>query len=63
MTAVLEPRTAQNGDTPDARRHLLRLWPDTPIRPVYPYVRTRGILPVARRTPSFDWGSITAVRH
>jgi hypothetical protein len=42
---------------------LLRLWLDAPIRPVHPYIRSRGILPVAGRTPSFDWSSITAVRH
>jgi hypothetical protein len=47
----------------DARRHLFRLWLDAPIRPVHPYIRSRGILPVAGRTPSFDWSSITAVRH
>jgi hypothetical protein len=38
-------------------------WLDTPIRPVHPYIRSRGILPVAGRTPSFDWSCITAVRH
>jgi hypothetical protein len=62
---ILHARTAfDDGDAPeDARRHLLRLWLDAPIRPVHPYVRSRGILPVAGRTPSFDWSSITAVRH
>jgi hypothetical protein len=62
---ILHARTAfDDGDAPeDARRHLLRLWLDAPIRPVHPYIRSRGILPVAGRTPSFDWGSITAVRH
>ena len=29
----------------------------------FPYIRSRGILPVAGRTPSFDWSRITAVRH
>jgi hypothetical protein len=38
-------------------------WLDAPIRPVHPYILSRGILPVAGRTPSFDWGSITAVGH
>src|SRR5262249_27754224 len=58
-------RTAfDDGDAPEAaRRHLLRLWLDAPIRPVHPYIRSRGIPPVAGRTPSFDWTSITAVRH
>jgi hypothetical protein len=62
---ILHARTAfDDGDAPeDARRHLLRLWLDAPIRPVHPYIRSRGIPPVAGRTPSFDWGSITAVRH
>jgi hypothetical protein len=62
---ILHARTAfDDGDAPeDARRHLLRLWLDAPIRPVHPYIRSRGILPVAGRTPSFDWSSITAVRH
>ncbi|HUC11462.1 MAG TPA: TauD/TfdA family dioxygenase [Stellaceae bacterium] len=62
---ILHARTAfDDGDAPeDARRHLLRLWLDTPIRPVHPCIRSRGILPVAGRTPSFDWSSITAVRH
>jgi len=62
---ILHARTAfDDGDAPeDARRHLLRLWLDTPVRPVHPYIRSRGILPVAGRTPSFDWSSITAVRH
>src|SRR5205823_5219589 len=62
---ILHARTAfDDGDAPeDARRHLLRLWLDAPIRPVHPYIRSRGILPVAGRTPSFDWSSIAAVRH
>jgi Taurine catabolism dioxygenase TauD, TfdA family len=62
---ILHARTAfDDGDAPeDARRHLLRLWLDAPIRPVHPYIRSRGILPVAGRTPSFDWSSVTAVRH
>jgi len=62
---ILHARTAfDDGDAPeDARRHLLRLWLDAPIRPVHPYIRSRGILPVAGRTPSFDWSSITAVGH
>ncbi len=62
---ILHARTAfDDGDAPeDARRHLLRLWLDAPIRPVHPYIRSRGILPVAGRTPSFDWSSIIAVRH
>jgi hypothetical protein len=62
---ILHARTAfDDGDTPeDSRRHLFRLWLDAPIRPVHPYMRSRGILPVAGRTPSFDWNSITAVRH
>ena len=62
---ILHARTAfDDGDAPeDARRHLLRLWLDAPIRPVHPYIRSRGILPVAGRTPTFDWSSITAVRH
>src|SRR5437773_2116834 len=62
---ILHARTAfDDGDAPeDARRHLLRLWLDAPIRPVHPYIRSRGILPVAGRTPSFDWSSITVVRH
>jgi hypothetical protein len=62
---ILHARTAfDDGDAPeDARRHLLRLWLDAPIRPVHPYIRSRGILPVAGRTPSFDWNSVTAVRH
>ena len=62
MTAVLEPRTGQDGDTQDARRHLLRLWRDAPIRHVHSYIRSRGILPVAGRRPSFDWKSIAAAR-
>ena len=41
----------------------MRTWLDAPIRPVHPYIRSRGILPVAGRTPSFDWNSVTAVRH
>ena len=62
---ILHARTAfDDGDAPeDARRHLLRLWLDAPIRPVHPYIRSRGILPVAGPTPSFDWSSITAVPH
>src|ERR1700720_2777075 len=62
---ILHARTAfDDGDAPeDARRHLLRLWLDAPIRPVHPYIRSRGILPVAGRTPSFDWSSVTAIRH
>ena len=61
---ILHARTAfDDGDVPeDARRHLLRLWLDAPIRPVHPTIRSRGILPVAGRTPSFDWSSITARR-
>jgi hypothetical protein len=39
------------------------LWLDAPIRPVHPYIRSRGIQPVAGRTPSFNWNSITNVRH
>ena len=36
---ILHARTAfDDGDAPeDARRHLLRLWLDAPIRPVHPY--------------------------
>ena len=62
---ILHARTSfDDGDAPeDARRHLLRLWLDAPIRPVHPYIRSRGILQVAGRTPSFDWNSIAAVRH
>jgi hypothetical protein len=62
---ILHARTAfDDGDAPeDARRHLLRLWLDAPIRPVHPYIRSRGILPIAGRTPSFDWNNVTAVRH
>jgi hypothetical protein len=58
---ILHARTAfDDGDAPeDARRHLLRLWLDAPIRPVHPYIRSRGILPAAGRTPSFDWTSTT----
>jgi Taurine catabolism dioxygenase TauD, TfdA family len=42
---ILHARTAfDDGDAPeDARRHLLRLWLDAPIRPVHPYIR-RGVL-------------------
>jgi hypothetical protein len=59
---ILHARTAfDDGDAPkDARRHL---WLDAPVRPVHPYIRSRGIQTVAGRTPSFDWRSITAVRH
>ena len=48
---ILQARTAfDDGNAPeDARRHLLRLWLDAPIRPVHPYIRSRGILPVASR--------------
>jgi hypothetical protein len=62
---ILHARTAfDDSDSPEeARRHLLRLWLDAPIRPVHPYIRSRCILPVAGRTPSFDWSSITGVRH
>jgi hypothetical protein len=62
---ILHARTAfDDGDAPeDARRHLLRLWLDARIRPVHPYICSRGILPVAGRTPSFDWSGITAVRR
>jgi hypothetical protein len=50
---ILHARTAfDDGDAPeDSRRHLLRLWLDAPIRPVHPYIRSRGIQPVAGRMP------------
>src|SRR6202030_1187918 len=58
---ILHARTAfDDGDAPeDARRHLLRLWLDAPIRAVPPYIPSRRIPPVAGRTPSFHWGRIT----
>ena len=61
---MLALQPVDDGDAPeDARRHLLRLWLDAPVQPVHPYIRCRGIQTVAGRTPSFDWRSITAVRH
>jgi hypothetical protein len=61
---ILHARTAfDDGDAPeDARRHLLRLWLDAPIRPVHPYIRSHGILPVAGRTPSFEEDAVQVVR-
>lgn len=57
---ILHARTAfDDGDAPDdQRRHLLRLWLDAPIRPVHPYIRSRGIEKIEGRTPSFDWNSV-----
>ena len=62
---ILHARTAfDDGDAPeDERRHLLRLWLEAPwMRPVHPYVRGRGVRPVAGRTPSFDWSKLTKNR-
>src|SRR5256714_6082965 len=62
---ILHARTSfEDGDAPeDARRHLLRLGLDRANRRPRPPNPRRGALPLAGRTPSFDWGSVTAVRH
>jgi hypothetical protein len=57
MTANLEASTTHGSDTQATPVFA------APIRPVHPYIRSRGILPVAGRTPSFDWNSIIAVRR
>jgi hypothetical protein len=62
---ILHARTAfDDGDVEDdQRRHLLRLWLETPgMRPVHPYIRGRGVQAVEGRTPSFDWASLTKNR-
>jgi hypothetical protein len=62
---ILHARTAfDDGDAAeDERRHLLRLWLEVPdMRAVHPYTRGHGVNPVAGRTPSFDWASLTKNR-
>jgi hypothetical protein len=62
---ILHARTAfDDGDTAeDERRHLLRLWLETPgMRPVHPHIRKNGIAAVPGRTPSYDWSKWTSNR-
>ncbi|HVH76884.1 MAG TPA: TauD/TfdA family dioxygenase [Stellaceae bacterium] len=62
---ILHARTAfDDGDAEeDRRRHLLRLWLDVPgMRPVHPHIKKNGIDPVAGRTPSYDWSTLTSNR-
>jgi len=62
---ILHARTAfDDFDEEDRRRHLLRLWLEVPsMRPVHPYIRRNGIEPVAGRTPSYDWSTLTKNRN
>jgi len=63
---ILHARTAfDDGDAEeDQRRHLLRLWLDVDgMRPVHPYIKSRGIAAQAGRTPSFDWSALTNRRN